>query len=89
MNNEEVVIYLLQRFAYLSNFEKAEVIKILNPEFILLINKIVPNIPFITNIAISIHKGEYVAPTIESYLEWEQKYINGLIEAEQIRLKVF
>jgi len=75
--NQDVIDYLMGRFDSLSYQEKVAIISNLNPEFILAINKLIPEMPFINELAMSVRDARYVAPTPESYLAWEENYLKN------------
>lgn len=83
--NKEVIDYLIARFDSLSIEEKMTVFANLTPEFIVIINKMIPNIPFIRELAIKIHMDNYTPPTAESYLAWEEDYQKKLLDMEKFK----
>jgi len=83
--NQQVIEYLITRFDSLSIEEKMTVFANLTPEFIVIINKMIPNIPFIRELAIQIHMDKYVPPTAESYLAWEAAYQQKLLDMEKFK----
>lgn len=83
--NQDVIDYLISRFDSLSIEEKMTVFANLTPEFIVIINKMIPNIPFIRELAIQIHMNNYTPPTVESYLSWETSYQQKLLDMEKFR----
>lgn len=83
--NQDVIDYLISRFDSLSIEEKMTVFANLTPEFIVIINKMIPNIPFIRELAIQIHMNNYTPPTAESYLAWETSYQQKIQDMEKFR----
>jgi hypothetical protein len=81
--NQDVINYLVSRFDSLSIQEKMTVFANLTPEFIVIINKMIPNIPFIRELAIQINMDNYTPPTAESYLAWEADYQQKLLDMEK------
>jgi hypothetical protein len=75
--NQDVIDYLMGRFDSLPLQDKMTLLSNLNPEFILIIDKLIPGMPFIKELAMSIHDARYVAPTPESYLAWEENYLKN------------
>ena len=75
--NQDVIDYLMTRFNSLSYQEKMVIISNLKPEFILAIDRMIPDMPFISELANNIRDARYVAPTTESYLAWVENYLKN------------
>jgi hypothetical protein len=75
--NQVVIDYLMIRFNSLSYQEKMVIISNLKPEFILAIDKLIPEMPFISELAMNIRDARYVAPTAESYSAWAENYLKN------------